>query len=111
MFAVTVRSWCYGSGPATDYSAATAAEAITAVAVAGASDRWPMAQGWLCARKPADAVRELLAAADPLPAWLRDAAATMAAMMGEDGLPGWHAIRSRWLSPPRWRRSRSRALC
>ena len=71
---------------------ATAGEAITAVAVARASDRWQMAQGWLCVRKPADAVRELLAAADPLPAWLRDAAAAMAAMTGEDGLPGWHAI-------------------
>jgi hypothetical protein len=71
---------------------ATATEAITVVAAARASDRWHMAQGWLCARKPADAVRELLAAADPLLAWLRDAAATMAAMTGEDGLPGWHAI-------------------
>ena len=71
---------------------AMATEAITAVAVAAASDRWHLAQGWLCARKPADAVRELLAAADPLPAWLRDAAVTMAAMTGEDGLPGWHAI-------------------
>ena len=71
---------------------ATAAEAITAVALAAAADRWHMAQGWLGARKPADAVRELLEAADPLPAWLRDAAAAMAAMTGEDGLPGWHAI-------------------
>src|SRR3984957_20083872 len=71
---------------------ATAAEAITVVAVARASDRWHMAQGWLRARQPADAVRELLAAADPLLAWLRDAAATMAAMTGEDGVPGWHAI-------------------
>ena len=71
---------------------ATATEAITVVAVARASDRWHMARGWLCARKPADAVRELLAAADPLLAWLRDAAATMAAITGEDGLPGWHAI-------------------
>jgi hypothetical protein len=70
----------------------TATEAITVVAVARASDRWHMARGWLCARKPADAVRELLAAADPLLAWLRDAAARMAAMTGEDGLPGWHAI-------------------
>lgn len=73
-------------------SGATAAEAITAVAAAAAPDRWPMAQGWLCARNPADAVRELLAAADPMSAWLRDAAVTMAAMTGEDGLPGWHAI-------------------
>ena len=71
---------------------ATATEAITVVAVARASDRWHMAQGWLRARKPADAVRELLVAADPLLAWLRDAAATMAAMTGEDGLPGWQAI-------------------
>jgi hypothetical protein len=71
---------------------ATATEAITAVAVARASDRCHMAQEWLCGRKPADAVRELLAAADPLLAWLRDAVATMAAMTGEDGLPGWHAI-------------------
>jgi hypothetical protein len=71
---------------------AEAAEAITAVAMAAAADRWHIAQGWLGARKPADAVRELLGAADPLPAWLRDAAATMAAMAGEDGLPGWHAI-------------------
>jgi hypothetical protein len=71
---------------------ATATEAITDVAVAPASDRWHLAQGWLRARKPADAVRELLTAADPLVAWLRDAAVTMAAMTGEDGLPGWHAI-------------------
>jgi len=71
---------------------AEAVEAITAVAMAAAADRWHMAQGWLGARKPADAVRELLEAADPLPAWLRDAAATMAAMTGEDGLPGWQAI-------------------
>ena len=71
---------------------AEAAEAITAVAMAAAADRWHIAQGWLGARKPADAVRELLEAADPLPAWLRDAAATMGAMTGEDGLPGWHAI-------------------
>jgi hypothetical protein len=71
---------------------AEAAEAITAVAMAAAADRWHMAQGWLGARKPADAVRELLAAADPLSARLRDAAATMAVMTGEDGLPGWHAI-------------------
>lgn len=69
-----------------------AAEAITAVAMAAAADRWHIAQGWLGGRKPADAVRELLEAADPLPAWLRDAAATMGAMTGEDGLPGWHAI-------------------
>ena len=74
-------------GPGTE-----AAEAITAVAMAAAADRWHIAQGWLGARKPADAVRELLEAADPLPAWLRDAAATMGAMTGEDGLPGWHAI-------------------
>jgi hypothetical protein len=74
---------------------ATAAEAIAAVAAvagAAAADRWYIAQGWLGGRKPADAVWELLKAADPLPAWLRDAAATMAAMTGEDGLPGWHAI-------------------
>jgi hypothetical protein len=71
---------------------ATATEAITVVAAARASDRRHMALGWLYARQPADAVRELLAAADPLLAWLRDAAATMAAMTGEDGLPGWHAI-------------------
>jgi hypothetical protein len=71
---------------------ATAAEAITAVALAAAADRWHMARGWLGARKPGDAVRELLEAADPMPAWLRDAAAAMAAMTGEDGLPGWQAI-------------------
>lgn len=71
---------------------AEAAAAVTAVAMAAAADRWHIAQGWLGARKPANAVRELLEAADPLPAWLRDAAATMAAMTGEDGLPGWHAI-------------------
>jgi hypothetical protein len=71
---------------------AGAAEAITTVAMAAAADRWYIAQGWLGVRKPADAVRELLEAADPLPAWLRDAAATMAAMTGEDGLPGWHAV-------------------
>jgi hypothetical protein len=71
---------------------ATAAEAMTAVAEARASDRWHMARGWLDARRPADAVQELLAAADPLPAWLRDAGAALATMTGEDGLPGWHAI-------------------
>jgi Plasmid pRiA4b ORF-3-like protein len=71
---------------------AGAAEAITTVAMAAAADRWYIAQGWLGVRKPTDAVRELLEAADPLPAWLRDAAATMAAMTGEDGLPGWHTV-------------------
>jgi hypothetical protein len=71
---------------------AEAAEAITAVAMAAAADRWPIARGWLGARRPADAVRELLQAADPLPAWLRDAAVTMGAMTGEDGLPGWRVI-------------------
>jgi hypothetical protein len=71
---------------------AEAAKAITAVAMAAAADRWHIAQGWLGARKPADAVRELLEVADPLTAWLRDAAATMAAMVGADGLPGWHAV-------------------
>jgi len=71
---------------------AEAAVAITAVAMAAAADRWHIAQGWLGARKPANAVQELLEAADLLPAWLRDAAATMAAMTGEDGLPGWHAV-------------------
>jgi hypothetical protein len=71
---------------------AEAAVAITAVAMAAAADRWYIAQGWLGARKPADAVRELLEAADPLPAWLRDVAATMAAMTSEDGLPGWRAV-------------------
>lgn len=71
---------------------AEAAEAIAAVAMAAAADRWYIAQGWLGVRKPADAVRELLKAADLLPAWLRDAAVTMGAMTGEDGLPGWHAI-------------------
>ena len=71
---------------------AEAAEAITAVAITAAADRRHIAQGWLGGRKPADAVRELLEAADPLTALLRDAAATMAAMTGEDGLPGWHAI-------------------
>jgi Plasmid pRiA4b ORF-3-like protein len=71
---------------------AEAAEAITAVAMAAAADRWHIAQGWLGSRKPADAVRELLKAADPLPAWLRDAAATIGEMTGEDGLPGWQAI-------------------
>ncbi len=70
---------------------ATAAEAITAVAGAVAADRWYIAQGWLGVRKPADAVRELLEAADLMPAWLRDAAVTMGAVTGEDGLPGWHA--------------------
>jgi len=71
---------------------AEATEAITAVVMAAAADRWHIAQGWVGARKSADAVQELLEAADPLPAWLRDAAATMGAMTGEDGLPGWHAI-------------------
>ena len=71
---------------------AEAAEAITALGSGGSGRPLAIAQGWLGARKPADAVRELLEAADPLPAWLRDAAATMAAMTGEDGLPGWHAI-------------------
>ena len=71
---------------------AEAAEAITAVAMAAAADRWHIARGWLGARRPAEAVRELLEAADPLPAWLRDAAAAMGAMTGEEGLPGWHAV-------------------
>jgi hypothetical protein len=90
---------------------AEAAEAITAVAMAAAADRWHIARGWLGARKPADAVRELLEAADPLTAWLRDAAATIAAMTGEDGLPGWHAIAGSTTAWPNSARLARAELC
>lgn len=67
-------------------------EAITAFADAARETRDCVMRRWLGAREPAAAVRELLEAADPLPARLRSAAVEAARMTGEDGLPGWAAI-------------------
>lgn len=71
---------------------ATPAEAIAAAAAATPAGLWATVRRWLAARKPEVAVRELMEAADPLPARLRAAAVDAARMAGPDGLPGWAAI-------------------
>jgi hypothetical protein len=71
---------------------ASPAEAIAAAAHATREGRRATLRRWLGARKPDVAVRELLEAADPMPARLRAAAVDAARMSGRDGLPGWAAI-------------------
>src|SRR5262249_43599561 len=67
---------------------ASPAEAIAAAADATREGRLATVRRWLGARKPDVAVRELLEAADPMPARLRAAAVFAARMTGRDGLPG-----------------------
>jgi hypothetical protein len=71
---------------------ASPAEAIAAAVHATRESRRATMRRWLGARKPDVAVRELLEAADPMPARLRAAAVDAARMTDRDGLPGWAAI-------------------
>jgi hypothetical protein len=67
-----------------------------------ATGRSPV-QSWMGGQK-----REPAPGADPLPAWLRDAAATIGAMTGVDGLPGGQAIAGNsaaWLNSARLARA------
>jgi len=71
----------------------TAEELIGAAAGFPAKERETLADRWLDARDPADAVREILSAAEDMPSRLRVAALELAEMTGEDGWPrpepGW----------------------
>jgi hypothetical protein len=71
---------------------ASPAAAIAAAAHATREGRRATMRRWLGARTPDVTVRELLEAADPMPARLRAAAVDAARMTGGDGLPGWAAI-------------------
>jgi hypothetical protein len=51
-----------------------------------------LADSWLDARDPADAVREILSAAEDMPSRLRVVALGLAEMTGEDGWPAWREI-------------------
>lgn len=55
-------------------------------------ERERLADSWLAARDPADAVREILSAAEEMPSWLRMVALELAEMTGEDGWPAWREI-------------------
>ncbi len=68
------------------------ARAICEAAEVAPDNRWGAVRIWLAHRAPATAVREMLEAADPMPARLREAAVDMARMTGEEGLPGWTAV-------------------
>ena len=57
-----------------------------------ADERETLADGWLDARDPADAVREILSAAENMPSRLRVMALELAEMTGEDGWPAWREI-------------------
>lgn len=71
---------------------ASPAETIAAAAIETREGRGAAVGDWLGARKPEVAVRELLEAADPMPARLRAVAVDTARLTGRDGLPGWAAI-------------------
>jgi hypothetical protein len=71
---------------------ASPAEAIAATVIAPREARTAAVDDWLDARKPDVAVRELMEAADPMPARMRTAAVETARMTGREGLPGWAAI-------------------
>ena len=57
-----------------------------------ADERERLADSWLDARDPADAVREILSAAEDMPSRLRVVAIELAEMAGEDGWPAWREI-------------------
>lgn len=67
----------------------TAAELIIEAASFPGDEREMLAGDWLDARDSADAVRELLAAAEDMPARLRVVALEFAEAAGEEGLPAW----------------------
>src|ERR1017187_8380592 len=70
----------------------TAEELIEGAANVPADERETLAERWLDARDPADAVREILSAADDMPSRLRVVALELAEMTGEDGWPAWREI-------------------
>jgi hypothetical protein len=70
----------------------TAEELIEGAADFPADERETLADSWLDARDPADAVREILSAAEEMPSRLRVAALELAEMTGEDGWPAWREI-------------------
>jgi len=70
----------------------TAEELIEGVANFSADERETLADSWLDARDPADAVREILSAAEDMPSRLRVVALELAEMTGEDGWPAWREI-------------------
>ena len=70
----------------------TAEELIEGAANFPADERETLADSWLDARDPADAVREILSAAEEMPSRLRVVALELAEMTGEDGWPAWRGI-------------------
>ena len=70
----------------------TAEELIEGAANVPAGEREMLADSWLDARDPADAVREILSAAEDMPSRLRVVALELAEMAGEDGWPAWREI-------------------
>ena len=70
----------------------TAEELIEGAANVPAGEREMLADSWLDARDPADAVREILSAAEEMPSRLRVVALELAEMTGEDGWPAWREI-------------------
>ncbi len=80
----------------------TAAELIIEAASFPVDEREMLAEDWLDARDSAGAVRELLAAAEDMPARLRVVALGFAEAAGEEGLPAWHEVAR---DAARWPRS------
>jgi hypothetical protein len=70
----------------------TAEDLIEGAANVSAGEREMLADSWLDARDPADAVREILSAAEDKPSRLRVVALELAEMTGEDGWPAWREI-------------------
>ena len=70
----------------------TAEDLIEGAANVPADERETLADSWLDARDPADAVREILSAAEDMPSRLRMVALELAEMTGEDGWPAWREI-------------------
>ena len=70
----------------------TAEQLIEEAANFSADEREGLADSWLDARDPADAVREILSAAEDMPSRLRVVALELAEMTGEDGWPAWREI-------------------
>ena len=70
----------------------TAEQLIEEAADFPADERETLADSWLDTRDPADAVREILSAAEDMPSRLRVVALELAEMTGEDGWPAWREI-------------------
>ncbi len=70
----------------------TAEELMEEAANFPADERETLADSWLDARDPADAVRDILSAAEDMPSRLRVVALELAEMAGEDGWPAWREI-------------------